>query len=151
MVDLVPCYADRNLYLRMAKDYINTLKQYDGEIVWDERAFLDKLWDACFIMEDRTIQGFVVSTTIKFEVFPDAMYIEETYVVPEARKKGYGKAAVMNLMKNYDGDVFLYVLDQNFEARLFWEVIEADLGWKRIERPEIRNEPGCELRVYSVK
>ena len=48
-------------------------------------------------------------------------------------------------------DVFFYVLNQNFEAKAFWGYIEREFGWKRTERPEIRQEDGCELRVFDIK
>ena len=151
MVDLVPCYADRNLYLRLAKDYVKTLQQYDSEIIWDERTWLDHLWDANFIMEERTVQGFVNSETVRFNLYPDALYIAELYVVPEARRRGVGMEAVKALVKNWHGDVFLYILEQNRQVRLFWNVVEQELGWKRISRPEIRQEEGCELMVYKTE
>ena len=151
MIDLVPCYADRNLYLRLAKDYVKTLQQYDSEIIWDERTWLDHLWDANFIMEDRTVQGFLNKEKVQFDFYPPVLYIAEFYVVPEARKRRVGIEAVKEAIKGWSGDVFLYVLNQNRGARIFWNNVEAELGWKRINRPEIRQEEGCELMVYKTE
>jgi len=150
-IDLVPCYTDRALFLRLAKDYIETLQKYDKAIVWDEVSMGHTIWNAKFIVEDRTIQGFVISEEVSFVVYDDAMYIEEFYVVPEARKQGVGKQAVKRLLENWNGDVFLYILHGNFEARAFWGAVEQELGWRRIERPEIRQEEGCELRVFAMR
>ena len=150
-IELVPCYLDRELFLRLAKDYIETLHKYDSSIIWDESAMSRTIWDAQFIMEDRTIQGFIISEDIKFTVYKDVKYIAEFYVAPEVRRRGVGKEAVKALLEHWDGDVFLYVLHENFEGRAFWSAVEQELGWRRIDRPEIRQEEGCELRVYDIR
>ena len=150
MVELIPAYGDRNLYIRMAKDYVKTLQQYDSEIIWDEGTWLEAMWHTDFIMEDRTVQGFVYSEIVPFNVFPDAFYIGEFYVVPEARLRGIGTEAVKELMTSWKGDVYLYILHGNFPARAFWLSVEHEMGWKRIERPEISGGgENCELRVYQ--
>ena len=151
MVKLASCCMDRELFLRMAKDYIETLSVYDSEIRWDEATWNKMIWNAQFIMEDRTIQGFAVTEVVPFHFFPDAFYIAEFYIAPEARRRHVGTEAVKALTAHWNGDVFLYILGQNTGARFFWTDVEAELGWKRIERPEIREEAGCELRVYSTK
>lgn len=150
-VKLVPCYTDRELYLRLVKEYIETLREHDSSIIWDEASVGHMIWDAQFIMEDRTIQGFVISEEIKFALYSDIKYIAEFYVVPDARRRGIGKEAVRELLRDWDGDVFLYVLHGNFEASAFWMDIEQEFGWKRIKRPEIREERGCELRVFQTR
>lgn len=150
MIELVPAYGDRNLFMRLAKDYVETLRQYDDQIVFDEVSWMHYLWNADFIMEDRTVQGFVVTQEVPFNVFPDALYIAEFYVVPEARKRGAGLEAVKALMRFWAGDVFLYILNGNFTGKAFWLAVEHELGWRRIQRPEIREEKGCELRVFQT-
>jgi len=150
MIELASCSMDRELFMRMARDYVEALSKYDSEIVWDEMTWSKAAWYAQFIVEDRTVQGFVITEINTFAVFPPAMCIAEFYVVPEARNRHIGTHAVEAVMKSWDGDVFLYILDQNRPARFFWTDVEAELGWTRIERPEIREEPGCELRVYKT-
>lgn len=149
MIELTPAYGDKNLYLRMAKDYVMELRKYDSEIVWDEVVWLDAMWHTDFIMEGRTVQGFVYSETVPFNIFPSALYIGEFYIVPEARLKGIGTEAVKELVKGWDGDIYLYILHGNFAARAFWLSVEHEMGWKRIERPEINDGANCELRVYQ--
>ena len=150
MVELTPSCMDRNLFMRMAKDYVDTLSQYDHEIKWDDMAWEQGMWYSQFIVEDRTVQGFIQTEIVPFNVFPSAFYIAEFYVVPEARHRHIGTEAVKAATRSWSGDVFLYILDKNVPARFFWTDVEAELGWKRIERPEIRKEPGCELRVYKT-
>lgn len=149
-IELVPCYTDRALFLRLAKEYVETLQEYDPTIVWDEASVSDWIWNASYIMEDRTFQGFIVTERVQFRVYPPLLYVQEFYIVPEARRRGIGLAAVKAIVEKNPGDVFLYILKNNNNARIFWEVVEARLGWRRIERPEIRQERGCELRVYQT-
>lgn len=137
--------------MQLAKEYIETLRKYDSRIIWDEGAMSHMIWDAKFIREGRTVQGFVITEEVKFSIYKDILYIEEFYIEPEARRKGIGREAVRALMEHWKGDVFLYVLHGNFEASAFWTAIEREFGWKRIQRPEIRKEEGCELRVYETK
>lgn len=148
-VKLTPCALERELFLRMAEDYIATLREFDSTIRWDEPSWNHEAWHAKFIMEDRTVQGFVVTETVPFHLFPDALYIAEFYVVPEARRRDLGIEAVKAATEGWEGDVYLYILEKNTQAKLFWAAVEAELGWKRIERPEIRQEAGCELRVFT--
>jgi len=147
-IKLSPAVMDRDLFLRMAKDYIATLQKYDENIVWDDASWERAAWQAQFIMEDRTVQGFAIAEVVPFSIFPNALYIAEFYVVPEARRRELGVEAVRAVTKNWNGDVFLYILEKNTQAALFWTAVEAELEWERIERPEIRKEAGCELRVY---
>ena len=149
-IDLVPCYSDRALYLSLAKDYIAELSTFDKKIIWDEQAILHLMWNAFFIMEDRTVQGFIVTEEVQFKVFEDLLYIEEFYIVPEARHRGLGVRAVKAAVSRWHGDVFLYILERNYAAQNFWLVVERELGWERIQRPEIRQEKGCELMVYKT-
>lgn len=149
-VELVPAYSDRKLFLELAKDYIDTLHKFDSSIRWDEPTWHDAVWASSFIMQERTVQGFIVSEIVHYKVFPDMLYIGEFYVVPEERLKGIGIAAVETLVKDWHEDVFLYILHGNFAAKAFWGEVEHRLKWERTQRPEIRQENGCELRVYHV-
>lgn len=148
-VELIPCYTDRKLFLEMARDYIETLAEFDHSIRWDEGTWSEYMWESCFILESRTIQGFICKQEIPFKVYADALYIAEFYVVPDARGRGVGTAAVEELVRNWNGDVFLYILHENFTAKVFWGAVEKKLGWRRVQRPEIRQEPGCELRAFA--
>ncbi len=150
MIELAQCAMDKDLYFRMAQDYVDTLSTYDNAIRWDEPSWAQGMWSSQFLMENRTAQGFAMTQRVHFNLFPDALYIAEFYVVPEARRKHLGTDAVRALTRDWSGDVFLYILDKNTPARIFWTDVEAELGWRQIQRPEIHQEPGCELRVYKT-
>lgn len=137
--------------MKLAKEYVSDLQKYDDSIVWDEDTWERAVWDAWFIKEDRMVQGFVITEEISFRVYKKLLYIEEFYVVPEERMRGVGLAAAKKLSEMWNGDVFLYILDRNSGAKWFWTMVEQKLGWKRIERGEIKEERGCELRVYQTK
>ena len=141
---------DRDMFVGMAKDYISTLHEYDGDIQWVESVWESAAWKAQFIMEGRTVQGFAITEIESFAVFPDILYISEFYIVPEARRRDIGLESVKAITKDWHGDIYLYILDKNTQAKLFWTAVEAELGWKRIERPEIVKETGCELRVFTT-
>ena len=99
-IEFAPCYTDRALFLRLAKDYIETLRMYDPRIVWDEASVSEWIWHSQFIIEDRTIQGFVVTEEIDYKIYRNLLYIGEFYIAPEARRCGVGKEAVRKLLRN---------------------------------------------------
>lgn len=148
-IRFMPCSDIKELYLKLAKDYVETLSKYDDAIRWDEAAFERMIWDADFIFEDSKACGFIIREYVELENGKKYLYIAEFYIMPEVRKCGLGFAAVEAYMKSWDGDVFLYVLDHNEPAKGFWDAVEQRLGWKRVERSEIRQEEGCELRIFA--
>lgn len=150
IIELTPAYMDKPLFLRLAKDYVEELAQYDSMIRWDEYVWSRAGWDAQLIMEDRTVQGFVITEKVPFDFYAPAFHVEEFYVVPEARRRGLGMAAVKAITERVEEDLFLYILKRNTQAKLFWGAVEEELRWKRIVRPEIIEEEGCELRVYRT-
>ena len=148
-IEFVPAYSDRALFLRLAKDYVESLRKADELIVWDEPTWMKATWDSWFIVEDRTIQGFIITQEVDFKVYNKLLYIEEFYIVPEARRKKIGFSTIEEIDKTWSGDVFFYVLNRNYGAKAFWEYVERKLEWKKINRPEIREEIGCELMVFE--
>jgi len=150
-VELTPAYMDKPLFLRLAKDYVETLAKFDKAIRWDEAAWTSAMWRAKFIMEDRTIQGFVLTEETQFDFYPPALYIQEFYIVPEERNKGVGLEAVKAAVKDWHGDIYFYCLKNNIQALLFWTSVAEKLEWRMIKRPEIREEPWCRLMVYQAK
>lgn len=148
-INFMPCHSGKELFLKLAKDYVEELSTYDNTIKWDEKAAEDWMWDTDFILENGKIRGFIFSEVPTIGANQMFLYIAEFYIVPEARMRGLGFEAVKAFMKHWDGDVFLYVLDRNKPAKGFWGTVEQRLGWKRIEDPRIRQESGCELRVFT--
>lgn len=150
-IEFAPCYGDMALFLKLAKDYVEDLRKYDSSIMWDEGTWRGAVWNAWFIKEDRTVQGFVVTEEMDFKVYDKLLYIEEFYVVPEARRRGIGFMAADKLVDMWGGDIFFYVMEKNTEAKWFWTKVAFELGWESIERKEIREEYGCELMVYKTQ
>ncbi len=150
-IELTPACMDRTLFLRLARDYIETLAKFDNRIRWDEATWRSAMWRAKFIMDGRTVQGFAMVEETKFDFYPPALYIVEFFVVPEERNKGIGMEAVKEITKNWHGDIYFYVLKNNIKAMLFWTAVAEELGWKKTARPEIDEENGCRLMTYNVK
>ena len=149
-IELVPCHADKNMFMLLAKEYIDTLKRYDDAIVWDEKSVEKWIWDSRFIVDGGVMCGFIVTQEVRFKNSPSLMYIAELYVEKEERLHGAGIGAVKAAVDGWDGEVFLYILDHNKTAREFWNAVEEELGWERTARADVREEQGCELRVYKV-
>lgn len=150
MIELVPAYTEKKLFRDMLKDYLETLHKYDSRIRFEETTVEDIVWYTEFILSDGKVSGFALTEKVDFEGKSSLLYIGEFYIVPERRNKGIGLAAVKKITENWDGDLFLYVLDGNIRAEAFWNAVGSRLGWKCTDRPEIRREPGCRLRIYSV-
>ena len=150
-IELTPAYMDRPLFLRLAKEYVETLAKFDREIRWDESAWSKAMWRAKLIMEDRTVQGFLIAEEERFDFYPPAFCISEFYIVPEARNRGVGTEAVKVATKGWDGDIFFYVQKSNIQALLFWTAVAEEMEWRKIERSEIDEEEGCRLMVYQTR
>ena len=149
-IELVPCYEDRAFYILLAKDYIEALREYDDRIIWDEATWNKEIWDAFFIVEGGILCGFVCRTEIEYKNKPKLMFIDEFYIAPDERKRKVGIEAVRELTKDWKGEVGLYVLDRNEGAKAFWGAVEKELGWTRTDRPDVRREEGCELRLFRL-
>lgn len=150
-IKLVPAYLDRKLFLKLAKDYVKELSQYDDMIRWDEPSWIGIMWMADLIITGGITCGFAIKEVVQFDGCPDALYISEFYIIPEVRRNGTGTAAVSALTKDWDGDVFLYILADNFAAKAFWNAVKKNNEWEEISRSEIKKEPGCFLKVYRTK
>ena len=149
-VELVPCHVERDMYMMLAKDYIDTLHGYDEKIIWDEQAASKWMWDARFIVDGGIMCGFIITEEVRFKNSPGLLYIAEMYVAEDERRRGVGIEAVRAAVEGWDGEVFLYILDKNEAGKSFWDAVERELGWERTTRAEVRLESGCELRVYRV-
>ena len=77
------------------------------------------------MIEDGIFIGTVSYCKSRFEQFADYGEIVSIYFLPEYIGKGYGKQlfriAINELKSMGFGDIFLWVLEQNFNARRFYE------------------------------
>ena len=148
-VELVPCYTDKDWYLHLAKEYVDTMSRYSEEVKWDRDAWDRAVWDASFIVDGGILCGFVCSSDIEYKNKPRLKIIEEIYVEKDERRRGVGTEAVRVLLEGFDGDVCVYILNRNQEAKEFWTAVEDKLGWIRTERKDIRRWDDSELRVFK--
>lgn len=150
-VKLVPCHVDRDFFICLARDYVEELKKYREDLVWDEKTWDEYIWESKFIVSGGILCGFVCSEEVSFLGKRKILFIHEFFVSEDERRRKVGLEAVRALVKGWKGDVGLYVLDGNEGAKGFWKAVEEELGWERVKRSEIREEKGCELRFYRAK
>lgn len=61
---------------------------------------------------------------------PDAdFYIEEAYIHPRYRCKGYMRGVVSEFVKHYKGVYCLLIADKNQYAKIFWKNVFNSLGY----------------------
>ena len=81
--------------------------------------------DYWLLKEENKIIGFaIVGYNTNCPIWADK-YIEEFYIVPECRKKHYGKKFINKILKDSDS-VYLAILKTNNIGRKFWSNIFKD-------------------------
>ena len=151
MISFVPAHEDPEKYKHMAKDYIRTLHSFDQTVIWSNAAWDRSIQFSYLIENDGEVIGFFSKEELKFPGHTDALYIGEFYIAPKYRRKGFGKEAVSVIIKDWEDDILLYVLNRNMTAKSFWAAMERSFGWHRIDRADVPDERGCDKRVYRQK
>lgn len=82
-------------------------------------------WDTIVCMHDGEYIGTSSFCRSRFEKYPDSGEIISIYLLPEYMRKGYGKElldfVINELTKQWFKEVFLWVLEENYVARKFYE------------------------------
>ncbi len=151
MIQLTDAHENPELFYHHAKNYIKELKKIDKTVIWDNSKWEQALGQSKFIEQDGEVVGFVTSEVQDRQPFSQACFIQAFYVLPKLRKKHIGARAVAELLKEWKGDIYLYVLNKNMAAKSFWASIERDSGWYRKTRKDLQEESGYDLRVYVKK
>lgn len=75
---------------------------------------------------------------------PDCdFYIEDSYVIPEARNQGLMQKAVQKFITENPGKYCLFIVDCNEPARHMWPAVFQKLGYESLELPNVLPEkPG---------
>lgn len=82
------------------------------------------------IKDGDTVIGFLVMGYGK-NCHPDAdFYIEESFILPAYRKKGFMRNTVFEFMKTHKGIYCLYVLEENKKAKQFWQHVFAEVNYQ---------------------
>jgi predicted acetyltransferase len=149
-VELVPCIKDRDFFIYLAQEYVKELQKYDDRIIWDEATWDRGIWDSLFIVDGGILCGFLCKKEIEFKNKPPLLFIDEFFISEDERRRRVGMEAVRRLVRDWRGDVGLYILDRNDGAKGFWKAVEKELKWVPVDRKEIREEEGCEPRVFRV-
>ena len=154
-------YSDYSVLNELLFCYINELHSIDNTVVLRTKGQLAREYfytaDTSFFLvyEGSTAIGFCI---LGFDgnCHPDVnVYIEEFYIVPEARRHGYGTAVFEELIiKNNMDTVCFYVLNNNSSAATFWRNLFAKNSWDDISDMvhDINNNVNnCDWHVYRRK
>lgn len=130
--------APANIRYRLLSDYLDELWSIKGLPPMPEAEKLKlytELTGTAYthwidIRKEKEIIGFLIIGTAP-NCHPDAdFYIEEAYIIPDFRRKGYMSAAVSEFEKAHKGTYCLFVLNENTPAKLFWEKFFQKLGYQ---------------------
>jgi predicted acetyltransferase len=85
------------------------------------------------VMGDGEEVGFFLIGTAP-NCHPDAdFYIEDAYIIPERRRKGYMETAIHAFIKDNPGKYCLFIVDNNKVAKKVWPRIFANCGYAPLE------------------
>lgn len=128
---------EADLFEKMYSDYDRELGQYSARLRTNPisgsgfldmylNAFLKKLF---IVNREGTVIGFCL-LGFGDNTHPDTnYYIAEFYIVPDARREGYGAAAVAQLLAWFPGKYCYHVLKENQKALAFWNSVKEFCGW----------------------
>lgn len=78
-------------------------------------------------------------------------YIQDIYIKPQYRRKGYGEYLIKNYCRLVKGDYCLFIIDDNLPAKAFWEHIASELGTQlTVLNDEYNDVPKCTQYTFSV-
>jgi predicted acetyltransferase len=60
-------------------------------------------------------------------------YIEDSFVIPEARNQGLMQKAIQKFVKDNPGKYCLFILDNNEPAKHMWNAVFEGLGYQPLE------------------
>lgn len=81
------------------------------------------------VIANGNIVGFFIIGTGE-NCHPDAdYYIQEAYIQPEYRRKGYMSYAISEYVKRHRGIYCLLILNKNYIAKTFWPEVFRKLGY----------------------
>ncbi len=90
-----------------------------------------------FIRHGGMLVGFVVLGTFPNASIDGALYIQEFYVLPQFRRKGFGRAAVRIICESCkDQKVEFFVLKENPVAKRFWMKAMKCMGYTDVSDRE---------------
>ncbi|MBR6402043.1 MAG: GNAT family N-acetyltransferase [Eubacterium sp.] len=142
----------------MYKEYVKELSKYDLNMAkMDDLDVLHTVslykkqseTDWIDIYYNEKIVGFLIVSTNKYEKrSTEDRAICQLYVVPQYRRHGLAKDAVITYLKSHPGIYSYDISDGNNVASNFWYKILKDINAKYIELPEKRSSQ--ESRYLSL-
>ena len=130
-------------FLIMLRNYIIELHKYDPinvpimDLKQLELEYLDNDIDSYKVLidNDKYIGFTIISRKKKYNQNIE-LFIEEFYIKPEFRRKGYGKSFMNEILKKDINTVGFYILPKNENAKIFWNSIFNEwISVKKIKDP----------------
>lgn len=89
------------------------------------------------VIANGNIVGFFIIGTGE-NCHPDAdYYIQEAYIKPEYRRKGYMSYAISDYVKRHAGIYCLFILNNNQIGHAFWHVLFDRIGYKPYDLTDV--------------
>lgn len=153
----------------MYVDYINKLKPYNKDLQQEGLDFkeiateeVEKAIESdsteLLLFCDEKINSHIYGLAIVGQ-YPNAysvndIYIQEFYI--NEKRRGLGREGVSLIMNRYNKlvplrtmDISLFILEENFPARLFWRTVMEELGYKDLAKEKVITPPGENMLSLS--
>lgn len=125
------------LFKRLYIDYITELSQYSKRLR-EQPITPDEIYDIesnpllmRYFLTDNSNSpiGFLL-LGFKENTQPGTdWYIAEFYIIPKARKQGYGQKAVKEMLEQHPGRYCYFILKENRPAHSFWQKMKTAFNW----------------------
>lgn len=116
--EFVGMYGKYNQELHEIDDRVEECDLYDLYIVFHQRD--TKIF---FYEVDGQTVGFIIVGVNTNKHIKSDYYIQETYIKPQYRHKGYGRSMCNQIINMYPSMVNMYILKKNDYAIKFWSAV----------------------------
>ena len=139
--------------------YINELQTMKGLPVYSCSEFSsiyysyinekDSEWIDIYSEDNKRIGFLIIGRSPNCH--PDAdFYIEEAYIHPRYRHKGYMRGIVSKFVKHYKGTYCMFILDNHCYAKMFWSNLFSSLDYTMCHLDDIgAAAKGCTQYGFS--
>lgn len=138
---------DKDVIMNMYQYYVHDLSEFNDSLQVDSVGRFDTAFFESYFYEDNIIPlkitfensiiGFIICTTGRKVDY----VIQDTFILRNYRKRGFGRLALKQLFGLYQGRFGLDILIKNEPAKLFWENCLEGFGVKDV-RSEVIEEDG---------
>lgn len=123
-------------FFKMYPEYVNILREYDAEIsattMSEMKTRLRLPNSKVYLLQyhDDTVGFIILGTGFENSFSGHDIFIEEFFIKPEYQRKGFGRLAIIALIKAYPkADFSAFIIQNNEPAQAFWEETFAYCGY----------------------